>query len=230
MKAWGLSIDFVKKKIDEGDVIGLLSSMARHGLDVAAATQIFGEDGARAALILTQNSSKYREFAGDLDDIEGSMKRAAAIMGEGLPGAVNALKSAFETAIVALGDAGLTGHLKKMAEAASEAVQWFQDLETETKALVASSLALGPALLAVGAALKVVSIALGGVLFLARPFTALGAALGPPGDRSLAGRLAKFGRVLGPVGVAATALYVAWTPVSTFSKGWRTALKAIPPA
>ena len=224
----GLTIDFVKKKFDEGDIIGLMSTMARHGLDLASSSQIFGEEGSRAANVMAQNSRQLREFDATLVDSEGHMKRQADIMNRGFPGAVNALKSASETAIIALGDAGLTGHLKKMAEAASEAVQWFQDLSSETKALVASSLALGPALLAVGAALKVVSIALGGLVPAAAAVGAVARIFTSAGLVALFGKIGTAARLMwlsigGPVGIAVGAaamlIYIAWKPISTFFEG-----------
>ena len=158
----GINIADVEKLMSEGKIIEIMSNLATAGLDVATASQIFGEDGARAALTLAQNAGKLREFRDGLNEVEGAMKRQADIMNEGFPGAVNAMKSSFETAIVALGDAGLTGYLQKFAEAASAAIRWFQDLTSESKRLVAGTLALGPLLLGISVGLKGLSFALGG--------------------------------------------------------------------
>ena len=205
----GINIEDVEKLMSEGKIIEIMSNLATAGLDVATASQIFGEDGARAALTLAQNAGKLRDFRDGLNDVEGAMKRQADIMNEGFPGAVNALKSSFETAIVALGDAGLTGYLQRFAETASVAVQWFQNLSDENKGLVAGALAAGPVLLGLSLGLKALSFALGGLVPIMRT------------ARTAASLM--WLALTGPVGLAAiafaAALIVAWEPVSTFFIG-----------
>ena len=107
-------------------------------------------------------------------------------------------------------------------------MQWFQDLSSETKGLIASTLALGPALIGIGFALKAMSFALSGLVPAAAAVGAVAKIFTHAGLVALFGKIATAARLLwlaigGPVGIvlgaAALLIYLAWEPISTFFEG-----------
>lgn len=161
----GLGVDLTQLQdlMAQGDVIGAFRRLADANLNVAAASQIFGEDGLRAVLGLTKQIGNLESFRAELDNTSGSIRRAANEMNRGLPGAFAALKSSADTAVVALGDAGLTAGLTSLAVSIREAVEAFMGLPRPVQSFTASVLLAGPALIGAGAALRGVSFALGGL-------------------------------------------------------------------
>lgn len=138
------------------DIINQLNEAGASG---AAIMEIFGlRAGPAIALISEMGADKLKDFTEMLGDAEGVAKRMAETRMQGLPGAFLKLRSAVEGAMLALGDAGLTGILTNIATILTKLTVWFTDLPTPIKKLISITLllsvALAPLLITLGLLIK----------------------------------------------------------------------------
>lgn len=119
----------------------------------ATSMELFGKRGATVATVLATNIKEAREFTAVYNDSAGSAKRMADIMDNTLEGAFFRLKSAMESASIALGEE-LAPLIRKFAEYLAEVIAKFKDLSPETKkfivVLAGIAAVLGPLLVTLG--------------------------------------------------------------------------------
>lgn len=160
----GVEYDVVLDLLNQGRLVDAIRLLANAGLDAGTAAKLFGAETVGAALIAAKSTDDVDKLEASLRKADGTTKRMVETQLQGLPGAWERLKSSFEDAQLALGDAGITGALEKLLNKAREALVWFVSLDDSTKTLVAGVLLAGPALIALGVAVKGVSFALGAFL------------------------------------------------------------------
>ena len=218
-KALGIDITKVQDLMAQGKIVETFKLLAEAGLDVPTAQNIFGDDGRRAAITLTKSIPELEKFRGSLDDIDGTMKRQAVTMNQGMSGAIAAFTSSLSAAQEALGDAGLRGWIEAAANKLRELVEWFTKAPEPIQQFAAVLLAAGPAMLAIGIGLKAMSFALGALVPVLRAAQIVLAAIGAAGAV-----------ITGPVWLAiagvAGVILVAWKPISTFFVGLWESLSA----
>ena len=168
LKGMGLSLRDLSDSIKRGEILPLFEQLRQGGLDVAKANVIFGEDGARAALKLTNSVGNLRNFRDTMNDIEGVMRKQADTMNDNLFGAINALISAWDAFQISLGQAGIAQVLKKVTIRITELVGDATNMDDKWKKLIATILLAGPVLLGTGLALRVVSFSLTGLIPVVR--------------------------------------------------------------
>jgi hypothetical protein len=78
--------------------------------------KIFGSDAAAAGNILAANSTKIDEYAKKLENADGSAKKMADTLNQGLAKAFDALKGTLSEAALQLGDSGLKGALTNVIQ------------------------------------------------------------------------------------------------------------------
>ena len=183
----GLTWAGVNKEFrDTKDIIGVLGTLRSAGLDLPTGLAIFGREAGPAALALADATFEGHALEKVLEDSQGTADKMRKLMSKGLPGEVDKLKSAFEGLQLVLGKAGVTGALEKAAKAVTDVINAIAAAPPKIRALIASALLAGPALLGVGAGLKGISFALGGLVPVA---TGVGMAAGRM--RSSVGRASK---------------------------------------
>ena len=164
----GVDIEHIQYLMAQGKIIDAFEELAAAGLDVSTASRIFGEDGQRAVLTIAAEMPRLRSIREGVDDIDGSMRRQADTMNQGLAGAWAAFQSSLSAAREALGDAGLRGWLERASNEVRLLVERFTALPFEVRRSVGMFLMAGPVLIGIGIALKGISIALGALLPLLR--------------------------------------------------------------
>ncbi len=119
----------------------------------ATAMKLFGKRGATVATVLAENVDQAKSFAVQFENSAGAAKRMAGIMDNTLNGSLLKLKSAMESAGIAIGEI-LAPYIAKLAENASALISRFKDLDagTQKMIIVISGLvaAVGPLLTALG--------------------------------------------------------------------------------
>ena len=99
--------------------VGLANAMAlisERGVSTADAFVIFGREAASGALVMAETSQRMKELTGDFQNAEGAAQDMAAVMRDNLTGDIDELTGSLETMIITLGDAGVTGALRTMAQ------------------------------------------------------------------------------------------------------------------
>ena len=168
LQGMGISLMHLSDSIKRGEILPLFEELRQGGLDVAKANVIFGEDGARAALKLTNSVGNLRNFRDTMNDIDGVMRKQADTMNDNLFGAINALISAWDAFQISLGQAGIAQLLKRVALRITELVGVATEMDDKWKKMISTILIAGPVLLGTGLALRVVSFSLTGLLPLVR--------------------------------------------------------------
>ena len=119
----------------------------------ATALQLFGKRGATVATVLATNAAAAGDFASVYRDAGGEAARMARIMDDTLEGSFLRVKSAVESAQIAVGEA-MAPALRDLADAVADAVSGFKDFSPETQKLIvvtgAFAAAAGPAVVIVG--------------------------------------------------------------------------------
>ena len=163
----GVDADQIAQQMLSGDLVGAMRALGQAGLDPKRAADIFGVEGLAGGLALARQAAALEELRTKLNDSEGAAERMRLIMEAGLPGAVDSMKSAIETLMLRLGEAGLTDMLGRAAEAVRTIATAIAEAPAPLKKLMVGAIALGPALTGAGLALKVMGSAVEG---LAGPF------------------------------------------------------------
>ena len=108
----GTTIEELWSLRDQGDIGGLLSILSAPNLDEVTRTRalvsIFGDDFANVADKIYASSMDYESALGKVNSASGEANRIAGIMGEGVPGAFEAITSAIDNFQIALGQAGVS--------------------------------------------------------------------------------------------------------------------------
>lgn len=81
---------------------------------------IFGQEVATSGLVMVQTADRVKELTAEFEDADGAAQDMAETMRNNLSGDIDQLKSAFEGLIISTGDAGATGALRSVTQAATE--------------------------------------------------------------------------------------------------------------
>jgi hypothetical protein len=117
------------------------------------ALDMFGKRGATVATVLANNADQAKDFAAQYKNAEGSAKKMAAIMDNTLQGSFARLKSATESAAIAIGDQ-MAPFVRALTDRLSDLVSKFKELEPSTQRIIvvvgALAAAVGPLLISIG--------------------------------------------------------------------------------
>ncbi len=161
----GVSVDRMKFLKAQGRILPIVDELRRAGADLETISLVFGREAADVVTGLMNNTGTAAELLAEAATKSfGQVERQAIIMNKGVSGALAAMKSSAETAIVALGDAGVNDTLKQLAGLARSVTEGFIGLDKETQGYIATALAMGPVMLGIGGLLKGVSFLLGGLV------------------------------------------------------------------
>ena len=164
----GVDLERLQFLFGQGKTIEAMKLLGDAGLELADASIIFGDEGAKAALKIAKEADTILTLRDRSREATGTLKRMADEMNAGLPGAVNAAISAFKTFLVTLGDAGLTGWIERASEALLGFINWLTTTSEWVRTTIAAVLILGPVLLGLAVAAKTASFVLGGLALLMR--------------------------------------------------------------
>lgn len=176
LKELDITIDELKFMKGQGDFLGLLELFKERGAGIMEISRAFGSEAAPIILGLMENVAQAGALMADAtEESAGQVVDQAVIMNKGFSGALAAMRSSYQTAIIALGDAGLNDILIDYVTRIRSVTEAFMALDDETKRMVTTGLAMGPVLLGLAGFLKAVSFALGGLaLMLKTPILLLG--------------------------------------------------------
>ena len=201
----GVSQGQVADLLNQGRLSDVFKLIAEKGLTAADAVSLFGVETLGAALIITKSGKEIGDLTVALENARGEAKRMANTQMEGLPGAIKEVRSAFEAAQLAIGEAGLTGGLERIADRVRDVLIWFADLDRGTRQFISAALLLGPAFLGIGVALRGLSFALIGLVPALRAVGFMVGLLVSP-----------FGLVAAAASGAAYLIWRNWEPVGAF--------------
>ena len=102
----GLSLEDLNTR--ELGVAEVFRRFREAGAGIEEFAQIFSTRGAGIANVLAQSSDELSTFTGELDQAGGSAQEVATIMDDNLYGSLRRVASAFESLLLAIGDAGVT--------------------------------------------------------------------------------------------------------------------------
>lgn len=140
----------------------------------AVAMELFGIQGATAAVVLAENSEQARQFTKDFENSAGAAANMAAIMDDTLTGSLLNLESAAEGAMIAIGEA-LEPALKAITARLGSMISAFTNLDPVVRniivAIAATAAAIGPLLLGLGAIIKIAPLVRSAVMLMGGPFT-----------------------------------------------------------
>jgi TP901 family phage tail tape measure protein len=99
-----------------------MATLAENGLTTADAFVIFGREAASGALVMAESADRMRTLTGEFENAKGAAEEMAATMRDNLAGDLDALSGSVETMIIRMGDGGLTGSFRSMAQAATSSI------------------------------------------------------------------------------------------------------------
>ncbi|QSY98656.1 phage tail tape measure protein (plasmid) [Rhizobium bangladeshense] len=148
LKEMGLSI----KDLDAKDLVGTFTRLHDASMTAGQGLRIFGEEGGRAAILLSSSPEKLRKYEEATRKAGGTAAEAARIIGDNLTGDFRQLQSAGEELANALGDAGVGGALRIMTQTLTDGVngiagfvRQIKDGSAEAKVLTAALAGIGTA-------------------------------------------------------------------------------------
>jgi len=97
-------------------------------LSGAESLKIFGSDAAAAGNILASNSTKIDEYAKKLENADGSAKKMADTLNQGLAKAIDSFKGTLSEAALQLGDSGLKGALTDVIQQATGVIAIYEGM------------------------------------------------------------------------------------------------------
>ena len=172
------------------------------GMDASAIAQLFPREEAQQ-FFNSADPEKMRELLEVIEGADGTINEAFAEGDEDIARLFTQTKVSFENIAIEIGET-LVPAFVSLNEHLNTAMDWFRDLNPETKAMVGHALALGPALVGAGAAMKIVSLAIS-------PLIALITALTWP--------VILVGALLVAAGIL---IYKYWEPLKAFFEGFIT--------
>ena len=165
LKELDISIGELKFIKGQGDFLGLLELFKERGAGIMEISRAFGSEAAPIILGLMENIGTAGKLMADAtEESAGQVVSQAVIMNKGFSGALAAMRSSMDTAVIALGDAGLNDILIGYVTRIRSVIEAFMALDDETKRWITTGLAMGPVLLGLGGLFKGLSILLGGFL------------------------------------------------------------------
>jgi TP901 family phage tail tape measure protein len=173
MRKYGINIkDAENKMLPLSQVIGVLQEKTK-GLSqeqkINAFQTIFGTEAMTGFLNLVDAGPKQlTELTKALEESDGASAKAAAVMKDNLAGAVDQMSGAIETAKIQLTEA-LTPALKSAADFVSNLTEKWNSLDDDTKKIIATTGAMGIAILGVITVVGTLTMAVGGLLAFAGP-------------------------------------------------------------
>ncbi|TPW26046.1 phage tail tape measure protein [Pararhizobium mangrovi] len=150
LNAMGVAVESVNPKTHS--LVDIVGRLAKAGLSGANALEIFGDRGGPAILALTRNAPQLRELTGQLSNVEGTAKRMADTMRDNLMGDLHNLASSAQSVVIAMGDNGMTGVFRGVAQVGVVGLRFLADnMNTVARATTVAGAALlvafGPAAL-----------------------------------------------------------------------------------
>lgn len=97
-------------------------------LSGAESLKIFGSDAAATGNILASNSTKIDEYAKKLENANGSAKKMADTLNQGLAKAIDSFKGTLSEAALQLGDSGLKGALTDVIQQATGVIAIYEGM------------------------------------------------------------------------------------------------------
>ncbi|MDZ5448259.1 phage tail tape measure protein [Labrys sp. ZIDIC5] len=124
LKALGLTLN----DLDSTNLVATFKKLHNAGMTTGQAIKIFGEEGGRAAVLLTNAGAKFTEFEESTKKAGGTAQRAADITGDTFVGSIKKLGSALTEMAISLGEAGILPGLTAAAGLALAATTEFNGL------------------------------------------------------------------------------------------------------
>lgn len=151
--------------------------MAALGDDASIVSDIMTLFGLRAGpgmlALLAQGKGALGDFTTMLDASGGTAERVASTMMEGLFGALNMLRAAWEGMLISFADSGaldmVTGWVMKLTEWLTRAAELSPRVQALIVGMIALAAAIGPVLIAISLMIPAVSALVAGIAFLASP-------------------------------------------------------------
>ena len=214
----GIAAPDIQALMKEGKWKEALSMLKTAGMDIETAQKVFGMEGFNAVVMLSKELGNIEEFEKMLYGSEGTGKRMADRMLQGLPGAIKILQSQIEGFKIALGDAGVTAAIIGFAKVIGDVVEWIQELDPVFQTMIAGLVSGGPIIIGIGAALQAVSWAITPLLplfgFLTKAIMALSAVI-----------------IANPIGAAIAvivgALFLLWKYWDEWIAFWRSSFEKV---
>ena len=117
----GVTVDEVR--VSQVGLTAALERLRDAGIDTGLALEIFGQRGGPAFEVLSNSIEPLREMTEGLGQAEGTARRVAEIMDDNLNGALLRVASAYESVVLAFGQAGATSFLRDTLEGLAEALR-----------------------------------------------------------------------------------------------------------
>lgn len=136
LRKMGLSIKEIAGHMKKGDILGIFKKFKKGGLDIAKATDLFGQDAAISALALLDAADAASKLTEELKKAEGTSKRMAETQLQGLPGAIKIAASAFESLQLKIGEVGLTKRFLQMANFIRRLSNTLEEADPKTQNMV----------------------------------------------------------------------------------------------
>jgi TP901 family phage tail tape measure protein len=173
MRKYGINIkDAENKMLPLSQVIGILQEKTKNlsqEQKINAFQTIFGTEAMTGFLNLVDAGPKQlTALTKALEESDGASAKAAAVMKDNLAGAVDQMSGAIETAKIQLTEA-LTPALKSAADFVSNLTEKWNSLDDDTKKIIATTGAMGIAILGVITVVGTLTMAIGGLLAFAGP-------------------------------------------------------------
>lgn len=118
-----LGINFEDTAVSADGLIVALGLLKQSGVDVGDALEVFGQRGGPAFEVMVNAVPAITELRDELKLAAGAGERMADIMDDNLFGALRRVKSAFETLVIRLGDAGAEGALRRIFESLAQGLR-----------------------------------------------------------------------------------------------------------
>lgn len=161
LKDMGLTIN----DLDPTDLAGTFEKLNAAGMNTGQALRIFGEEGGRAAIVISQNVGQLREFDAALRKAGGTAAETTRILQDNLSGDWDKMKSGAQEAAIAIGEGGLGAALRQVVQEVTgvlrQFAQWANTVKltgSETDTLAATIRNLGIAFAGLSVAGAVASI------------------------------------------------------------------------
>lgn len=150
-----LNVEVLDSQGNMRSLVDIIDDLRNSGATAGDVLEIFGQRAGPAmqALVL-QGADAIRELEAELQNAGGATDQLASVQMRGLIGATREMISAFQGALIELGDAGVLGAFTLLMRQITRLLRWFGDLNDSTKLIVAGIAAvvagIGPLLITIG--------------------------------------------------------------------------------
>jgi TP901 family phage tail tape measure protein len=173
---YGINFDDINPKTNKLlDIMERLQPVLQDGV---ASYELLGDEGRRLPQVIARQISAVRQLEEQIAAGSGELQNMAGIMRQGMPGALDRMRSALDGLLKSLGEAGLTKAIENVANAITKLANFITENQFIMKATLQVVAFIGKvwllskafkAVLAVSRLLRVAFIGLGAV----NPFTAI---------------------------------------------------------